>query len=102
MALIEQLTAELGADGTIVTPSADLSRPHRDSLATMPEGGALSDRSTYEMVGQWRGAVSAQHGIGIHKRPYLHHSRGTGQIATMRAVRRALDPHGIINPGKLF
>ncbi|WP_447764187.1 FAD-binding oxidoreductase [Sphingopyxis panaciterrae] len=60
------------------------------------------DRLTYEMIGQWQGAVSAEHGIGFHKRPYLHHSRSAEQLATMRAVKSALDPHGLINPGKIF
>jgi FAD/FMN-containing dehydrogenase len=60
------------------------------------------DAMTYEMVGEWQAAVSAEHGIGAHKKPYLHHSRSPGEIATMRAIKAALDPHGLVNPGKII
>lgn len=56
----------------------------------------------YELVGQWRGSVSAEHGIGLLKKPYLGHSRSAEEIALMRRVKAALDPKGILNPGKVF
>lgn len=57
---------------------------------------------TMALIEQWHGAVSAGHGVGIHKRPYLLHSRGAEQITAMRAVKAALDPHGIVDPAKVF
>jgi FAD/FMN-containing dehydrogenase len=48
------------------------------------------------------GSVSAEHGIGLEKRDYLPLSRTAAEIATMRTLKRALDPKGILNPGKVF
>jgi FAD/FMN-containing dehydrogenase len=60
------------------------------------------DATTYAVVGAHRGAISAEHGIGISKRPFLHHSRSPEEIALMRTLKRALDPKGILNPGKVI
>jgi FAD/FMN-containing dehydrogenase len=48
------------------------------------------------------GSVSAEHGIGLEKRAYLPLSRSPAEIATMRLIKRSLDPKGILNPGKVF
>ncbi len=48
------------------------------------------------------GSVSAEHGIGLEKRAYLPLSRTPAEISTMRLLKRALDPKGILNPGKVF
>ena len=48
------------------------------------------------------GSVSAEHGIGLEKRDYLSCSRAPEEIALMRTLKRALDPNGILNPGKVF
>jgi len=48
------------------------------------------------------GSISAEHGIGLVKRAYLESTRSAAEIALMRGVRRVFDPHGILNPGKLF
>jgi len=48
------------------------------------------------------GSVSAEHGIGLEKRAYLPLSRTAAEISTMRLLKRALDPKGILNPGKVF
>ena len=48
------------------------------------------------------GSVSAEHGIGLEKKPYLSWSRNPQEIALMAALKRALDPHNILNPGKVL
>jgi FAD/FMN-containing dehydrogenase len=48
------------------------------------------------------GTVSAEHGIGVAKVAWLERDRGTTDVAAMRAIKRALDPTGILNPGVLF
>jgi FAD/FMN-containing dehydrogenase len=48
------------------------------------------------------GSVSAEHGIGLEKRAYLPLSRSPEEITAMRTIKRALDPKGILNPGKVF
>lgn len=48
------------------------------------------------------GSISAEHGIGLVKKPYLSSTRSEAEIAVMRGIKAVLDPNGIMNPGKLF
>ncbi|MEG0447981.1 MAG: FAD-binding oxidoreductase, partial [Comamonas sp.] len=56
----------------------------------------------YGLVAAFKGSVSAEHGIGLHKKPYLHASRTPQELAAMRAIKLALDPLSLMNPGKVF
>jgi len=47
------------------------------------------------------GTISAEHGVGIAKTPWLHLVRTPAELATMSAVKHALDPTGTLNPGVL-
>lgn len=55
----------------------------------------------YGLVRERQGSISAEHGIGTLKLPYLGHSRSAEEIALMATLKRALDPKGILNPGKV-
>ncbi|MEM9621066.1 MAG: FAD-binding oxidoreductase [Pseudomonadota bacterium] len=48
------------------------------------------------------GSVSAEHGVGLEKKPYLQIARSEAEIDLMRTLKKALDPKGILNPGKIF
>ncbi|MFA5685436.1 MAG: FAD-binding oxidoreductase [Lysobacteraceae bacterium] len=48
------------------------------------------------------GSISAEHGIGLVKKPWLGSTRSAAEVAIMQGIRRVLDPNGIMNPGKLF
>jgi D-lactate dehydrogenase (cytochrome) len=48
------------------------------------------------------GTCSGEHGIGLHKQDFLKAESGEGAIDLMRTIKRALDPHNIMNPGKIF
>jgi len=47
------------------------------------------------------GSISAEHGIGLEKKRYLHYSRNAEEIATMRMLKKTFDPNNILNPGKV-
>jgi|HubBroStandDraft_6_1064221.scaffolds.fasta_scaffold48656_2 FAD/FMN-containing dehydrogenase len=56
----------------------------------------------YEGLRSRLGSISAEHGIGVDKRPFLHWSRSLDEIRIMRSIKQLLDPHGILNPGKVL
>ncbi|KXU91892.1 FAD-linked oxidase [Caballeronia megalochromosomata] len=56
----------------------------------------------YDMLASYGGSVSAEHGIGLLKRAYLPLTRSPEELAAMRAIKAALDPKGILNPGKVI
>jgi FAD/FMN-containing dehydrogenase len=70
----------------------------QDYLASRPRIEAL----VYAPLAAFRGSVSAEHGIGLEKKRYLEISRSDNEIALMRTLKTALDPKGILNPGKIL
>lgn len=55
-----------------------------------------------QVLHRFHGSISAEHGIGLVKKAYLSSTRDEAEIALMRGVKRAFDPNGLMNPGKLF
>ena len=55
-----------------------------------------------ETVVSLGGAISGEHGIGLAKTPFLRIQHSPAQVRAMQAVKHALDPRGILNPGKMF
>jgi len=62
----------------------------------------LVDQIVYSALVPHGGSISAEHGIGIEKKPYLPLCRTAAEIELMRTLKRTLDPAGILNPGKIF
>ncbi|MGY6499544.1 MAG: FAD-binding oxidoreductase [Acidimicrobiales bacterium] len=60
------------------------------------------DAAVYGLVAAVGGSISAEHGIGRAKRSHLHLSRSAVEIDTFRAIKDALDPAGVLNPGVLL
>jgi len=60
------------------------------------------ERCVYEPLRAIGGSVSAEHGVGLEKKPWLSISRNPAEIALMRTLKNALDPKGLLNSGKIF
>lgn len=60
------------------------------------------DGAVLELAASLGGSISAEHGIGRHKRSHLPLSRSSTEIAVMRSIKAALDPKGLLNPGVLL
>ena len=72
-----------------------------------PEEGGLQrawqlDRQIVARALSLGGSCSGEHGVGIGKREFLEIEHGPEALAVMRSVKTALDPRGILNPGKIF
>ncbi len=60
------------------------------------------NRVVYDLVHRLGGSISAEHGIGALKRDELPRYKGALELELMRAVKNALDPRAIMNPGKVL
>jgi FAD/FMN-containing dehydrogenase len=61
-----------------------------------------ADRELFELVKKYQGSISAEHGIGLLKKEALKYSRSPQEMAIFRSLKTALDPQGLLNPGKIF
>jgi D-lactate dehydrogenase (cytochrome) len=79
-------------------------------IAYLIDPASATDRETAERLNAQLvrraidvgGTCTGEHGIGLHKQAFLVDEAGEGAIAMMRQIKRALDPHDIMNPGKIF
>ncbi len=74
---------------------------HRDDPAETKRAEAAVEKLMRKVVALG-GAISGEHGIGLAKTPFLRVQHSPAQIKAMKAVKHALDPNGILNPGKMF
>ena len=67
-----------------------------------PAVGHRVEEIVYGIVRDFKGSISAEHGIGLHKKPWLAHSRNPEELALLKQLKSSLDPKGILNPGKVI
>lgn len=67
-----------------------------------PQPLSEASRIVYGIIGEMNGTVSAEHGIGTLKKPYLPLSRSDDEIELMRKIKAAMDLNGVLNPTKIF
>jgi FAD/FMN-containing dehydrogenase len=65
-------------------------------------GDIRVDRAVLELVAALGGSISAEHGIGVAKTEWLELTRSPAEVAALRAIKAALDPLGILAPGRLL
>lgn len=61
-----------------------------------------ADTAIFSLVRDHHGSISAEHGVGLLKRDFLHYTRSPAEISLMRGIKSAFDPNEIMNPGKIF
>ena len=60
------------------------------------------NKYVFETVQKYNGSISAEHGVGMTKKPYLNYTRPDEEIDYLRAIKQVFDPNGIMNRGKIF
>lgn len=77
---------------------------HVNVVGRGPHGadGRRIDASILGLVGELGGSIDAEHGVGVSKRDHLGRTRGADEISAMVDLKRALDPRGILNPGRVL
>lgn len=73
-----------------------------DSGEWVSANGEAARRALHDLIASYDGSISAEHGIGTLKAAELARLGDRGKLAAMRAIKAALDPLNILNPGKLF
>ncbi|CDH47174.1 FAD-binding oxidoreductase [Candidatus Contendibacter odensensis] len=63
--------------------------------------GAVSEH-LFAILQRHGGSISAEHGVGLTKKPYLHYTRDETEVNYLRAIKQVFDPNRIMNPGKIF
>lgn len=74
---------------------------HVNVLGSPSDDEAIDD-AVLHLAAAHGGSISAEHGIGVAKARWLHLTRNEADRAAMAAIKQALDPHGILNPGVIF
>jgi FAD/FMN-containing dehydrogenase len=74
---------------------------HVNVIGPSPGDGAVDD-AVFRLVAERGGSISAEHGIGTAKKPWVHLTRTPAELAAFRALKHALDPAGILNPNVLL
>ena len=77
-------------------------KPGKMALEEFKAHCAKVSERIFEKTQAFGGSISAEHGVGLLKKPYLAYSRSQQQIVLMRTIKQALDPNGVMNPGKIF
>ena len=67
-----------------------------------PQPKAEIQEIVYGIVRRRHGSISAEHGIGLLRRPYIGHTRSPEELALMRTIKAAIDPTNIMNPGRIL
>ena len=60
------------------------------------------NKIVYEPLEKLNGSISAEHGIGVHKKAYLKYSRSIAELNLMKLLKQSMDPKGILNSRNIF
>ena len=77
-------------------------KPKSLALEKFKRQCAQANLEIFSILKHFNGSISAEHGVGILKKDYLHFSRSNLEIELMTSIKNSFDPNNILNPGKLF
>jgi len=77
-------------------------KPERQAAEAFFAESPQVNRIVYDVVQSLNGSISAEHGLGALKRDEIRRYKGALELEMMRAIKRTLDPHGLMNPGKVL
>jgi len=121
--ILEDVTVPRSQLATMVSFIAEVAAHHRLAVGTFGHMGdgnlhptfLTDERDTEEMARvhhaldaivsrtlELGGTITGEHGVGLAKKPWLRQQMGDSSFEVMRTVKRALDPAGLLNPGKIF
>ncbi len=77
-------------------------KPDNLEMADFVKKCQEADKILFGIIQKFKGSVSAEHGVGLSKKPFLRYTRSEEEISIMRQIKKVFDPDGILNPGKIF
>ena len=110
LAALDSLVGELYPDFEVVwlghfgdgNLHMDIVKPADMDVEPFEQACAKVNAGVFELTQEHGGSISAEHGIGMLKQPYLGYTRSAADIERMRGIKAVFDPHNIMNPGKLL
>ncbi len=87
------------ADGNL---HLNILKPENISLEIFEEKCKEVNTLIFEIVQKYKGSISAEHGVGLLKKEYLHYTKSKVEIEYMKKIKKIFDPNGVMNQGKLF
>jgi len=80
----------------------DILRPQTLSKEEFVRACQKVDDVIFGIVQKYKGSISAEHGVGLLKKPFLHFTRTKEEVEYLKSIKKIFDPDLIMNPGKLF
>lgn len=101
LTVVPEVVVAAGGERTILFGHLGDGNVHVNVLGPAPDDVRVDD-AVLELALDCGGTISAEHGVGVEKAHWLERARGSTEVAAMRAVKDALDPVHLLNPGKVL
>jgi FAD/FMN-containing dehydrogenase len=98
---VPSVVARAGGERAILFGHLGDGNVHVNVLGADPDDPRPDD-AVLQLALDCGGTISAEHGVGVSKARWLERARGAGEVAAMRAIKRALDPDNLLNPGAVL
>ncbi|KAK5646932.1 hypothetical protein RI129_005396 [Pyrocoelia pectoralis] len=104
--LVPKMKERLGSDASRVSGYGHIGDGNIHLNISVPEFSPdilkKVEPYVYELTSTYKGSISAEHGVGFRKPPYIHYSKSENAISLMKDLKKMMDPNGILNPYKVL